>query len=358
MDFGRIFSRSWQVTWRYRALWLFGVLFALFGGSGGPQFNFSNPGSFGGGGGGGRGGSGGGNVIPNLPELNGQAIAIIIGAIVCVVLIWFLLSILLRFISRGALVGLVSDLEINQTVPNVGRGWNIGSDRFLSLLGIGLVVNIPLSLVSLLLILIAALPFLASVLPLIGTAGGRTPDQLIAVAVGGLMGSVFLICCVILLLVIVALIIRPFYEFFVRVCVVDRRGTMDSIREGYRIVRSHLGTVAVLYIIIIGIGIGFGIVMIPVALILLGIPVGVGFAVGAVAHAVMPGVIVGLLIAIPMLIILLVISGIYQTFESTAWTEGFLALTRPAAVPVPAPAPPPAPAPAAADVTPAKSESC
>lgn len=343
MDFGRIIARSLQVTWRYRALWLFGVLFALFGGGGGgPQFNFGN---FGGSGVGGEGGTG----TPNLPAFNAQAIAIIIGAIVCIALIWVLLSILLRFISRGALIGLVSELELNQTVPAVGRGWNIGSERFVSLLGIGLLVNIPLTLISLVLVLIAALPILASVVPLIGTPRGRTPDQLPGLVAAGVFSSIFLICCVVLLLVIVAVIIRPFYEFFVRVCVIDRRGAMDSIREGYHIVRANLGNVTVLYILLIGIGIAFSIVMIPIALLLLGIPAAAGFAIGALSNSVTQGIIVGVLIGIPMLLILLVISGIYQAFESTAWTEGFLALTRPAAAPVVVPSPPLEPAPAVAE---------
>ncbi len=352
MDFGGIFTRSWQVTWKYRALWLYGVLFALFGGGQGSQFNPGNLGNLAGGGGGGRGGSGGGNVVPTTPEFNWQAIAIIIGAIICIALIWFLLSILLRFVSRGALVGLVDELETNQTVPTVRQGWNIGSDRFVSLLGIGLVVNIPLTLLSLLLLLIAALPILASVVPLIGTPRGRAPDQLLGLAAAGVLSSIFLICCVVLLLVIVALIVRPFYEFFVRVCVVNRRGAIDSIREGYRMVRANLGNVTVLYIIIIGIGIGFGIIMIPVTLLLFGIPVAAGFAVGALANSVTEGILVGVLIGIPMLLILLLISGVYQAFEQTVWTEGFLALARPTAAPVPAPTPPQGPAPTAADTSP------
>lgn len=342
MEFGAIFTRALQVTWRNRALWLFGVLFALFGGEGARfnnvfNYNFSS---------GDRLPVGGGKGLPPLPDINEQAVAVIIAAVVCLALIWFLLSILMRFMSRGALIGLVSELETGQVKPTVRRGFGIGSERFLSLLGIGVVVNVPIVIISLLLFLIAVLPILALVLPVIGTSQSRTPDQLVPLIVAGAGGSVFLICCAVLLVVIIALVVKPFYEFFVRVCVVDRRGTMDSIREGYRMVRAHLGNVLVLYVILIVVGFAFGVLMIPVGLALIAIPVGAAVAAGVASNSVTPAIIAGVVLGIPVFLILLLIAGIYQSFESSVWTEGFLALRRPA-VPIVAPSapvtPPPAP---------------
>jgi hypothetical protein len=136
-----------------------------------------------------------------------------------------------------------------------------------------------------------------------------------------------------LFLVLVQLVLRPFYEFFIRACVIARRGTLDAIREGYRLARANLGNTVILYVLIIAIGIGFGLLMIPVALILIGIPVGIGFAIGAAANSALPGVVAGVIIGIPMVLILLFISGLFQAFESTLWTEGYLAMTAPPAVP-------------------------
>jgi len=110
-----------------------------------------------------------------------------------------------------------------------------------------------------------------------------------------------------------------------------KRGVFDSIREGFRIVRANLGNVAVLYILLIGIGLGYGLLMIPVALVLIGIPVAAGFAVGIVANAVTPSVVAGIIVGIPMLLILLFIARLYETFRSTVWTEGYLAVTAPRA---------------------------
>ena len=324
MDYGKLVARSFEITRKYRALWLFGVLLALFGGGGG--FNPANFSNFGGSSGRGSSGGAGGN-LPPVPAWVYQSIGVIIIALLCFALVWIVLSIVLRFLSRGALIGSVQELEANGTTPMVGRGFGIGGSRFWQLLGIGLTINIPLFILSLALFLIAGLPALATVLPMI--AAGRPSGQIAGAFAAGLVGSFLLLCCVGVFLWIVGLIVKPFYEFFVRECVIQKRGVFDSIREGYRIVRSNVGNVAVLYILIIGVGIGYGILMLVVGLILIGIPVVLAFVVGVATHAATPAIIVGLVIGIPMLLILLFINGLYRAFESTLWTEGYLAVIAP-----------------------------
>jgi hypothetical protein len=326
MDYGKLLSRSFEITRTYRALWLFGILLALFGGGGG---NFSNAANFSNGGSSGRGGTGGAgnNVFPTLPSEFWQAFSLVIVGILCLILILFLLSIVLRFVSRGALIGLVQELEANATTPTVRRGFSIGGSRFWQLLGIALTINVPLFVISLALFLIAALPVLASILPMLNA--GQSFMQIAGVFISGILGSLLLICCAAIFLWAVALVVRPFYEFFVRECVIQKRGVFDSIRAGYRIVRANVGNVAVLYILIIGLGIGFGIAMLVVSLILIGIPVAIAVAVGIAANSATPAIIAGAIVGIPMLLILLFISGLFQTFESTLWTEGYLAIIAP-----------------------------
>jgi hypothetical protein len=44
MDVGRILTRAWQITWRWKVLWILGFLAALAQGTGGPNasYSFSN----------------------------------------------------------------------------------------------------------------------------------------------------------------------------------------------------------------------------------------------------------------------------------------------------------------------------
>lgn len=319
MDYGKLLTRAFEITRQYRALWLFGFLLALFGGG---NFSFGNFG------GGGR-DRGRGDFVPPLPSVSDQmmqTILVIVGVIACIAVIWIVLSIVLRLVSRGALIGLVQELEANQATPTVRRGFSIGLARFWSLLGIALLVNIPLFLFSFGVILVALLPMLTSLLPLI-SAGRRAPGELIGVALTGIFGSILLVCCAALVVLLVTLVVRPFYEFFVRACVIGKRGAVDAIREGYRIVRANLGNVAVLYILVIAIGIGFALVMIPVALVLIGIPAAAAIAAYWIANSIRAAIAVGAVLGIPMLLAMLFIAGLYQVFESTLWTEGYLTIS-------------------------------
>jgi hypothetical protein len=199
-------------------------------------------------------------------------------------------------------------------------------------LGIALTINIPLGLISFVCILTAALPLIMSLIPLI-QAGRQPPNELIGVALSGMFGSIALICCVALILWIVGLVITPFYEMIMRVCVVNKRGVFDSIREGYRLVRANLGNVAVLYVLIIGLGIAFAILMFIVALIIAAVVVGGVFLMVAM-NSNTAAIILGLVLGIPMLLLLLFVSGLFHAYTSTVWTEGYLALTVKPAQPI------------------------
>jgi hypothetical protein len=328
MNYGKILSRAFEITRKYRALWLFGVLLALFGGGGGGNFNFGNFPTRGGGRGTGLG------EMPTLPGWSSeiwQLVTILIAGLVCFMLVWLLLSIILRFVSRAALIGLVQELEVNETKPTIKRGFSIGGERFWQLLGIALAINIPRTIISLVLVLLAVLPLIVSLLPLI-SAGRTAPNELIGVVIAGSIGSLALCCCVMMILALIGLVIYPFYEFIVRTCVIKKSGVIDSIREGYHIVRGNLGNVAVLYLLAIGIGIGCGLLMIPIALVLIAIPIGAGFLVYALANSITSAIIAGIILGIPMLLILLFISGLYHVFESAYWTEGYRGVTMPTPV--------------------------
>ena len=39
-DIGKILSRAWQILWKYKVLWIFGLLLALSGAGGGGYLAF------------------------------------------------------------------------------------------------------------------------------------------------------------------------------------------------------------------------------------------------------------------------------------------------------------------------------
>lgn len=325
MDYGKILVRAFEITRKYRALWLFGFLMALFGGTGGGNnFNFN------------LGNQSGlpkfeSDAFPILPAEVWRNLPILVALGVCLVLTLVVLGVVVRMVSRGALIGLAQELEAGGTPPSVRRGFSIGANRFWQLLGIGLVINLPLALFSLAVMLVAIAPILLTVAPALSAHPGST--EFTGTMAGGIIGSIALICCAALCLIVVTFVVKPFYEFIVRVCVIDRRGVVDSMRGGYRMVRANLGNVVVLYALLIGVSMAFGIVMIPVALILIGIPIGAAFAVGFMAHSAGLAMLIGLLIGIPLVLVLIFIHGLYQVYEATVWTLGFLAIAKPPTAP-------------------------
>jgi hypothetical protein len=102
---------------------------------------------------------------------------------------------------------------------------------------------------------------------------------------------------------------------------------MDSLREGYRVVRANFKNVAVLYILVMAVGFGFGILILPIAAILIGMAAAVGFAAYAVTSTVLTGVIAGSVIGLLAFLVLLIFAGLYEVFESSVWTQGYLAVT-------------------------------
>ncbi|MBI5301939.1 MAG: hypothetical protein HY868_07365 [Chloroflexi bacterium] len=318
MDYGKILTRAFEITLKHRALWLFGILFALAGGSrSGGGFNVPS-----GGGDGGR--TSTPDIMPELPRVSDEMILWIIVVVFVVILMWSLLMLIVRFLARGALIGSVHELETTQVSPAMGRGFGIGWERWRSLFGIGLVVNLPIVLLSLVLILIALAPALAVVIPLIVAQRFREATPAL---VAGIAGSVVMICLAGACLWVVRLVVYPFYEFFVRACVIGKRGALDAIREGYRVVRTNLKNVIVLYILTMATSIGFSIVLIPVIAILAVIAFIAGFVAYAVTSTVVTGFIIGGAIGLVMLIVLLFLTGVYEVFESSVWTEGYLAAT-------------------------------
>lgn len=318
MDYGKIVTRALEITCLHRALWLFGILLALFeSGSGIGNANVNVPSDI---------SRGLMDALPHLPEQAWQLVSLAILALVCWAIVWLVLAIVLRFICRAALIGLVQELEADQKTPTVRRGFRIGMEHFGRLFGIALVINIPLAIISLVIIGIALLPFLMAIVPLMA-AGRSAPEELLVVVLSGGVFSLVLVCCAGLVLFALNLVIQPFYQFITRACVIQKIGVFDSIRTGYRLVRVNVSKVAVLYILALGIRIGFGLLILPVVLLLLAITAGVSWAVYAITQAVAPALVAAVGVGIPMLLILIFISGLYATFESTYWTLGYRAVT-------------------------------
>lgn len=321
MDIGRILTRSLEIAWRYKVLWVFGFIMALTGGGGGGNggsVNYS---------GSGRDFGFDRDAPGRLPIPDSTLILAIVTALMCLLIVYLVLVLYLRFVARGALVSAVRGIE-NGATPTLGGAWREGQTYYLRLLGLGFLVNVPLLFLTFTLILLAVLPFIGTLMlasSRIGPGGPSSRDVLTLIS--GMFGFIALLCAAILCIALVHLVVHPLYEFAVRAIVVEDKRTMEGLSQGWSRIRANLGQVIVLYIVLIGARIGWS--MLTLAL---SIPIGLA-ALGVVLltaqSSILTAVALGLALGLPLIVLFIFLEGLFQVFESNVWTEGYLALTAP-----------------------------
>ncbi len=296
MDHIKILKRAGELTWRHKALWLFGFLFSLFSGRGGAnggqgmRYSFDAADRF--------------FTVPNL---------IIVFMALGLGLLLFIVGIVLRYLSRGALIGMVREAEqTGQTA--IRSGWRIGWSRFLSLLGIDVVIGIPAVIATMILVGIGLSPLLLL---------GAQEDALTIVAIAL---TVLMMLLVAGFLVAVGLVLNVLGEVAHRQCMLEGKGVLDSIRDGFRLGRQNLRQVGFTWLLLFGISLVFGAVMIPLSAVVLGIAAAPAAAFYAASESVGGSVLLGLLFAAPGVVFLAFLGGVYETFQSAVWTLTYLEL--------------------------------
>lgn len=334
MEYGRIIKRALDVTWRYKALWIFGIAATLFGGG--------LKGSPGGGGQGLQYTLGGQDwerwrhnmpYMPygpwgGMPSWEGLLPIVlgILGVLFIVMLFLFVVGIVVRYTSLGALIGMVDEVE-QEGETRFQSGLRIGWNRFLRLLAIDLLIAIALAVVIALLILVLILGGLLAATPIAFLGMKNAAGILIAVAVG-LVLLLFLIVVAIALSAVVTLI----REYAYRACVLEKKGVFEALGAGIALLRERVRDSLLLWLLLWAINAALGIIAIP--LFVVG---GLGLVAPAIAvYGVTHSVGAALLAAIPLLLVMasiaIFISGLYLIFRSAVWTLAFRELRGPEAV--------------------------
>lgn len=324
MEIGRILTRSLDLAWRYRVLWVFGFIMGLTGGSAGNAGNFYNysfnrsdftnrPGS---------------QTPPFvLPQIPPPVIAVLVAGIACLSIIYLVLMLYFRFVARGSMVCIVRDVE-KENVPTLRSAWREGHKYYVRLLGLGFLFYLPFMIITLVVLIAAILPFVGVIVAFArGTGSTQFSNSDFARLISGILISVALFCCSVLCLSLIRLVLHPVYEFSVRAIVLEESKVFEGIVRGYRRLKSKLGSIALLYVMLMGARIGWslvtGVLAIPFIIILVAIATGGSavFPIGAV-------VVLALVVAVPFFLLFAFIEGLFQVFESNAWTEAYLALQR------------------------------
>jgi hypothetical protein len=323
MDHIRVLRRAFSITLNYRALWVFGILLALT--AGGRSSGGSN--------GGGSGSSGNGNFPPSTPpfpdfpripnEAVGGIIAVIVGLMCFFVLLGILFTIL-RYISETALIRMVNEHENTGEKVGIRQGFRLGWSRgAVRMFLIDLIFTVGGMVLFVLLLAIALAPLLL----------WATRNEGL-----GILGTVMTIGMALFLIFIAILIgiaLSLVSQFMRRAAVLEDRGVFEAIRRGFELVRSRLGDVVVMGLILFGLGLAWVILMIPVFILLLlaGLAIGglpallVAFVTSRFIDGAVPWIIAAL-IGFPVFFLVLgvpalFLNGLAETFKSSTWTLTF-----------------------------------
>jgi hypothetical protein len=281
MDYGQIIKQAWEIAWKRRYLWLFGLVTGLGGG-----------GSFPGGG-------------DNLK--NNEAVASAVswftehpGIILAVVLIGgllLLIHIILVFISYGALIRSVAEIA-RQGQSNFDSALNAGLKYFWRNVGISLVIG-----------------FYAVML-----MGVVLVPSILAIVAGSTSAKIFGVIWLVLWILpgLAALFVMVLVSAYAaRFCVAEDQGVMQSLTSGWKMFRSNLSESIILGAIAMGLGMAVSIGLV-ITIIIIAIP----FIILGIINLWL-GVIPGGLV---FLVFLILFSCIYGVFSSAFWTLGFLKL--------------------------------
>jgi hypothetical protein len=333
MDYVGVLKRAWEITWNYRALWVFGIILALTtaggsysgGQSTGQQMQyrledepFEDLGRwlFGPGG------------IREFRAVAIPTIAALVGGLCCVGLLFIVAGTVARHVAEVATIQMVHDYERTGEKRTVREGFKLGWSRSaLRIFLIGLVISVPTAIVIAVMFVVVGAPALLWLTE--NTTAG----------IIGTIATVALFFPVLFLVIAVGTALNVLQRFFWRACVLEGLGVLDAIREGFGLVRRHLKEVGVMWLIMVGLGIAWVILFIPVLILLLPVLIVAG-VVGLVLGGV-PAVLLGLLAsllfegAVPWILAavlglpifffilglpMLLVSGLVEVFKSSVWT--------------------------------------
>jgi hypothetical protein len=297
-DFGNVLTRAWQIIWKHKILWIFGILAGCARGNGGGS----------GGGGGETGyqyGPGGDNPLPNdqflqqFERLNSwieQNLWIIFAFIAVVILF----SLLLYFLGIVGKIGLIrGTYKAERGVERLDFG-GLFSDSlpyFWRVFGLAFIIGLAFVLIFIPLILLGVL-----------TAGV------------GFLCILPLIC----VLIPVALVVSVVLEQANAAIVLENKKMFDGLRRGWEVVRHNAGVMVIMALILL---FGGGIVGVILALpiILAVFPLMFGLMEGQPTRVVW---IAGLCI-VAYLPVIIVLNGILTAYIQSVWTLTFMRLTVP-----------------------------
>jgi len=288
MDFGEVLSKAWQIIWKHKVLWIFGILTSCGGGSSASgnsgwrtsvqrnDWNFQP-------------------MVNNIPEWQ---IALIIAIFLLVIFVLVVLAVFLSTVGRIGMIRGTVQGDRDAERLSFGELFSGSLPYFWRVFGLNLLVGLAFALA----VIIVVVP--------------------LAVSIIGWICLIPLIC----VLVPIGWFVSVLTEQANIAIVTENLGLVDGLKRGYEVLISNLGPMIIMWLIL---GIGFSLV----GGLIIGLPIFfiIGPAViGAISgnnNVLSGGLVVTGLCLVAYLPVFIVANGILQGYIRSAWTLTYLRLT-------------------------------
>lgn len=306
-NFGEVLTRAWQIIWKHKVLWIFGILAGC--GRGGTRFNGNS-------GGGGNGTGPGPNLPPEVlrwfQTIQENLTAFIVVGCIVLLIVWAITI----FLSTIGKVGLIrGTFEADRGTDHLifGQLFSESTPYFWRVFGLSLIVAIPV-LVVIAAIVAAAFAFAISL------SSGNNGAQ---VGIFGLLPLLIgCFCLLVPVMFVVGMVIRQAENAIV----LEDLPVMPAISRGWEVFRANLGPILLMAIIlaVMGLVVGF-VIAIPIFIIVF--PAVIAFLAGNSENWT-PLIFMGICLCL-YIPVSLVLNGIAAAFTEAAWTLTYMRLTKP-----------------------------
>jgi hypothetical protein len=339
MDYGSLISQAWTITWRYRFLWLLGIVAG--GAVGMPTLTWQT----------------GSNshetqqLSPGFPAAAAGVeawalanIVLLLGVAAAGVLLALILLVL-SFIAQGAMARATADLAGGRTT-SLGRAWRAGLHLFWRYVGLWLVLlaaGIICAAITGAVVAAVALVTVAGDAPGVGLAIGAVAAAAIVVrfvafvvqTVGEtsvprwliVAGATLFALPLFTVVAAIALGLSIVVAFARRAVAVENVGPIEGLRSGWQLARAHVGDSLLTWLINVGLAVATALTAlfgIGGAVVLLG---GVGWALFSLAGFTAPTVVYIGAGGLALLMLILTVTGMANAFFWTYWTLAYLRLS-------------------------------
>ena len=318
MNFGAVISRALKISWQYKVLWALmlipGVISLI-----GSLLGLGNTAAF-------------QNLNANAANLRSmdelfalytRLFALLLPVLLLQTVIGLIAGVA-ALITRAGIIAGVQQAE-NGAAPGLGGTLTVGFHNFWKFLVVSILLGLPLLLLIVIVFAIVGVP----ILPLIQafTAGANPSDDEMRAVFSGVLAAMCVAAAVGCVGLIYALIAAAIQTLGERAMVIEGIGPLAGIARGWQLLRSNLGNVVLLAVVlfIISIVISFGLGMIGNAFTL----PAMNIMMQEIANGVQPSV--STMLSSPSLVILTIISAVIelalQLFAAVAWTLAYRAFT-------------------------------